>query len=69
MNQRLVAARVEYQIPNDGGAQMIRTHHQTDNDDDVSGSSGEASSKNRQDFIHIFQHGMVGRDEIGFTTL
>ncbi len=48
---------------------MIRTHHQTDNDDDVSGSSGEASSKNRQDFIHIFQHGMVGRDEIGFTTL
>ena len=51
---------------------MVRAHHQTDNDDDepFEGSgSGKAGSESGQNFIHKFQHRMVNRDEIGYTTL
>lgn len=69
MNHRFIVTRMHLQISHDGGeAEMIGTNHEADDYDNEpleGGGSGEASSKCRQDFIYIFQHGMVDRDEIG----
>jgi hypothetical protein len=63
--------RIQRQIPDDGGySKMVGTDHQTNDDDHEppeGGGTSEASSKCTQNFIHIFQHGLVDRDEIGYT--
>ncbi|EJW13830.1 hypothetical protein PAV_4c03860 [Paenibacillus alvei DSM 29] len=69
MKHRFIMTRIERQIPDDGSdTEMIGTDHQTDNDDYEpleGGGARETSTKGRQNLIYKFQHGMVGRDEIG----
>jgi hypothetical protein len=60
---------VQGQASNDSReAQVIGTNHQADdnhNEPLVGGLPGKVGSKNGQDFVYIFQHGLVDREEIG----
>ncbi len=69
MEHRFVVTRIEREIPDDRSyTKMIGTDHQTDNKDNEpleGGGARETSTEGRQNLIYKFQHGMVGRNEIG----